>query len=100
MELKVISMMTSAECFAAGSAEFSSCPEVTFKHWLRCSVVVDLLTGVYHWGVDNYGDGSTPVLGEQIAAFQGHHKEPWTITEREFCNNVHKVGLLALCDAL
>jgi hypothetical protein len=22
---------------------------------------------------------------------QGHHQKPWTITEREFCNNVHKV---------
>jgi hypothetical protein len=32
------------------------------------------------------------VFGGQIAAFQGHHQRPWTITEREFCNNVHKVG--------
>ena len=46
----------------------------------------------YHFFVDNYGDGSTPVFGGQIAAFQGHHQRPWTITEREFCNNVHKVG--------
>ena len=30
----------------------------------------DLLSGVYHWGVDNYGDGSTPVFGSQIAGFQ------------------------------
>ncbi|KAG7671734.1 putative Fatty acid desaturase 4, chloroplastic [Nannochloris sp. 'desiccata'] len=51
----------------------------------------DLGSGLYHWGVDNYGDGNTPVFGSQIAAFQGHHKRPWTITEREFCNNVHKV---------
>lgn len=51
----------------------------------------DFLTGVYHWGVDNYGDGNTPIVGDQIAAFQGHHQRPWTITEREFCNNVHKV---------
>ena len=51
----------------------------------------DFLTGVYHWSVDNYGDGSTPVVGSQIAAFQGHHQKPWTITEREFCNNVYKV---------
>jgi hypothetical protein len=49
--------------------------------------------GVYHWSVDNYGDGSTPVFGRQIAAFQGHHQRPWTITQREFCNNVHQVGL-------
>ena len=46
--------------------------------------------------VDNYGDGDTPVLGSQIVAFQGHHVRPWTITEREFCNNVHKVFKPAL----
>jgi len=39
----------------------------------------------------SYGDGNTPIVGGQIAAFQGHHRRPWTITEREFCNNVHKV---------
>lgn len=33
-------------------------------------VGVDLLSGIYHWGVDNYGDGSTPVFGSQIAGFQ------------------------------
>lgn len=55
-------------------------------------VLSDLGTAVYHWGVDNYGDGSTPVFGRQIAAFQGHHQRPWTITQREFCNNVHQVG--------
>ena len=27
-------------------------------------------------------------MGSQIAAFQGHHQRPWTITQREFCNNV------------
>ena len=54
-------------------------------------VLSDLGTGVYHWGVDNYGDGKTPVFGRQIAAFQGHHQRPWTITQREFCNNVHQV---------
>jgi hypothetical protein len=54
-------------------------------------VLSDLGTAVYHWAVDNYGDGNTPVFGRQIAAFQGHHQRPWTITQREFCNNVHQV---------
>ena len=54
-------------------------------------IFADFLTGIYHWSVDNYGDGTTPIVGSQIAAFQGHHQKPWTITEREFCNNVHKV---------
>jgi len=30
-------------------------------------------------------------MGNIIAAFQGHHAAPWTITERGFCNNVHKL---------
>ncbi|KAI8470083.1 MAG: low CO2-induced protein [Monoraphidium minutum] len=76
---------------------------------LAAYVLSDLGTGVYHWGVDNYGDGSTPVFGRQIAAFQGHHQRPWTITQREFCNNLHQVfkpaalpaaGILALSPLL
>lgn len=59
--------------------------------WRQTVIAADFLTGVYHWSVDNYGDGSTPIVGSQIAAFQGHHQKPWTITEREFCNNVYKV---------
>ena len=55
-------------------------------YWLS-----DLGTGVFHWSVDNYGSKATPVMGGIIDAFQGHHKYPWTITKREFCNNVHKV---------
>lgn len=54
-------------------------------------LLVDLLSGVYHWGIDNYGSASTPVFGKQIAGFQGHHEWPWTITHREFCNNVHTI---------
>ncbi|BBN13551.1 palmitoyl-[glycerolipid] 3-(E)-desaturase [Marchantia polymorpha subsp. ruderalis] len=52
----------------------------------------DLGTGVYHWGVDNYGDAKTPVFGSQIDAFQGHHKRPWTITKRQFANNIHAIA--------
>eukprot|EP00898_Chlorokybus_atmophyticus_P005804 jgi/Chlat1/6224/Chrsp44S05812 len=54
-------------------------------------VLSDLASGIYHWSVDNYGSGATPIVGGQIAAFQGHHKYPWTITRRQFANNVHKV---------
>ncbi|KAL4424769.1 hypothetical protein ABPG77_000809 [Micractinium sp. CCAP 211/92] len=58
---------------------------------LAAYYMADVGTAFYHWGVDNYGDGNTPVFGGQIAAFQGHHQRPWTITEREFCNNMHKL---------
>lgn len=54
-------------------------------------VLADFGSGVLHWSVDNYGNGKTPVMGSIIAAFQGHHAAPWTITERGFCNNVYKL---------
>ncbi|KAH7292937.1 hypothetical protein KP509_28G004200 [Ceratopteris richardii] len=55
-------------------------------------VIADLASGIYHWGIDNYGDASTPVFGSQIDAFQGHHKRPWTITKRQFSNNIHALA--------
>ncbi|KAL2322629.1 hypothetical protein Fmac_027008 [Flemingia macrophylla] len=55
-------------------------------------ILADLGSGVYHWAIDNYGDGSTPVVGAQIEAFQGHHKWPWTITRRQFANNLHALA--------
>ncbi|CAI9088432.1 OLC1v1022760C1 [Oldenlandia corymbosa var. corymbosa] len=55
-------------------------------------VLADLGSGVYHWGIDNYGSEKTPVFGNQIEAFQGHHKWPWTITMRQFANNLHALA--------
>lgn len=55
-------------------------------------ILADLGSGVYHWGIDNYGDATTPILGAQIEAFQGHHKWPWTITRRQFANNLHALA--------
>lgn len=55
-------------------------------------VLADLGSGVYHWGIDNYGDATTPIFGSQIEAFQGHHKWPWTITKRQFANNLHALA--------
>ncbi|CAM9438322.1 unnamed protein product [Chrysoparadoxa australica] len=56
----------------------------------------DAFTGFFHWSVDNYGGLETPVLGTVIAAFQGHHDTPWTITYRPLANNVHKICIPAL----
>jgi len=53
--------------------------------------LADLGSGLLHFSVDNYGNGRTPILGGLIAAFQGHHSAPWTITYRGFCNNVYKL---------
>ncbi|PON51527.1 B domain of TMEM189, localization domain containing protein [Parasponia andersonii] len=55
-------------------------------------ILADLGSGVYHWGIDNYGGASTPIFGAQIEAFQGHHKWPWTITRRQFANNLHALA--------
>jgi len=60
---------------------------VTLSSWMAA----DLGSGVLHWSVDNYGNGRTPIMGGIIGAFQGHHSAPWTITERGFENNVHKL---------
>lgn len=54
--------------------------------------LADLGSGVYHWGIDNYGGAETPVFGAQIDAFQGHHRWPWVITRRHFANNLHALA--------
>lgn len=58
---------------------------------LGAYLLADFGTGIYHWGIDNYGDGKTPVFGPQIDAFQGHHQRPWTITKREMANNLESL---------
>ena len=65
------------------------CFLLTLSSW----IAADFGSGVLHWSVDNYGNGRTPVMGPIIAAFQGHHTAPWTITQRGFCNNVYKLCL-------
>jgi ubiquitin-conjugating enzyme E2 variant len=59
-------------------------------------VLADLGTGIFHWSVDNYGDKNTPVAGNVIDAFQGHHRWPWTITKRQWANNIHKTCIAPL----
>uniref|UniRef100_A0A7N0UB50 Lipid desaturase domain-containing protein n=1 Tax=Kalanchoe fedtschenkoi TaxID=63787 RepID=A0A7N0UB50_KALFE len=52
-------------------------------------VVADLASGIYHWAIDNYGSATTPILGRQIEAFQGHHMWPILESKREMANNLH-----------
>ncbi|KAK4804886.1 hypothetical protein SAY86_004703 [Trapa natans] len=73
------------------AAESHSLPGPVLAGWVGY-ILADLGSGVYHWGIDNYGDASTPVVGAQIEAFQGHHRWPWTITRREFANNLHALA--------
>ena len=51
-------------------------------------LAADLAVGLFHFFVDNYGDEHTPVIGHVIAAFQGHHTQPWLITRGQFCTVV------------
>ncbi|KAM4092472.1 hypothetical protein ACJW30_06G041900 [Castanea mollissima] len=55
-------------------------------------ILADLMSRVYHWVIDNYGSASTPIFGDQIDAFQGHHEQPWAITRRQFANNLHALA--------
>ena len=57
-------------------------------------VFSDLGTGIFHWSVDNYGDKNTPIAGNVIDAFQGHHRWPGTITKRQWANNIRAEGFL------
>ncbi|KAF0897757.1 hypothetical protein E2562_000468 [Oryza meyeriana var. granulata] len=82
------SLSTSASLAAADAGSFAE----PLAAALVAYSLADLATGVYHWFVDNYGDASTPFFGAQIAAFQGHHRYPSTITRRDPCNNLHALA--------
>ena len=88
--------------YAATAIAFSqAASDVSISSWQEggmlaavvasCVLFSDLFSGVFHWSVDNYGSGKTPIMGGVIEAFQGHHDAPWTITHRPFANNVHKI---------
>ncbi|XP_047067423.1 fatty acid desaturase 4, chloroplastic-like [Lolium rigidum] len=84
----VLSSLSASASLAADSGSYAE----PIAAALAAYSLADLATGVYHWLVDNYGDGSTPLVGAQIAAFQGHHRHPTTITRREPCNNLHALA--------
>lgn len=66
-----------------------------FKPIIACFIgyiFADLVTGVYHWLIDNFGDASTPIFGSQIEEFQRHHKLSSGIPKHEFENNLNMLG--------
>jgi len=83
MAISHLNALNSGNAFLTGAEAIAT----ILSSW----IMADFGSGVLHWSVDNYGNGKTPVMGGIIAAFQGHHSAPWTITEREFCNNVSKL---------
>lgn len=63
-------------------------------------ISADLISGIYHWALDNYGDVSTPVVGTQIVDFLAHHEQPWTITKLEFARNTYVPAKIVTCIVL
>ncbi|XP_060188539.1 fatty acid desaturase 4-like 1, chloroplastic [Lycium barbarum] len=53
-------------------------------------VLSDLVSGIFHWAIDNYGSAKTPVFGRLIDAFQDHHQWPWSTTRYQFAKNLHE----------
>ncbi|PIN26905.1 Ubiquitin-conjugating enzyme [Handroanthus impetiginosus] len=52
-------------------------------------VLVDLVSGIYHWAVDNYGSAQTPIFGPQIEHFRAHHSQPSAITKYDMAAILH-----------
>ncbi|KAI3673797.1 hypothetical protein L6452_39927 [Arctium lappa] len=50
---------------------------------------IDLISSIYHWTFDNYGDSSTPLLGPHIDTFRSHHELPWATTRTQFSTNLY-----------
>lgn len=69
--------------------QIAACIAAAVGGWM----FADLGTAIYHFSVDNYGNKDTPLFGFQIAAFQGHHASPWTITNRNFANNLYRLTI-------
>lgn len=55
-------------------------------------LAADAGSGVFHFGVDNYGSPKTPVVGKMIKEFQEHHIHPWDLQEVSIPSNVVHTG--------
>ncbi|GER56595.1 Kua-ubiquitin conjugating enzyme hybridlocalisation domain [Striga asiatica] len=68
-------------------SEITKTPFAPFVRLLAAAAagyaVADLVSGVYHWAVDNYGSARTPIFGSQIESFRAHHIHPSEITRCE-----------------
>ncbi|KAL6538386.1 hypothetical protein OROGR_012374 [Orobanche gracilis] len=71
----------------------------TPRTWLEFTFAVllayllsDLVSGIYHWAVDNYGSAQTPIFGSQIESFRAHHQHPSEITKCETAGIVYTLA--------
>ena len=58
---------------------------------LESLFTADLVSALYHFLVDNYGDQQTPVVGKLIMQVQEHHMHPWMMTLDPPCRRLHQV---------
>ncbi|WVZ94687.1 hypothetical protein U9M48_040552 [Paspalum notatum var. saurae] len=75
----VMSLVTTAGLVSASDSVATDSLAVALAAFAGYSLA-DIITRVYHWSIDNYGDTSTPA---QIVAFHDHHVHPSTITRLE-----------------
>jgi ubiquitin-conjugating enzyme E2 variant len=55
-------------------------------------LVADAASAVFHWAVDNYPDGNTPIIGKTADEFQIHHKNPLNLEEGHLLDNIALAG--------
>ncbi|KAL6553407.1 hypothetical protein OROGR_007249 [Orobanche gracilis] len=65
--------------------EFTSAAQLAY-------LLADLVSGIYHWAVDNYGSAQTPIFGTQIEYFRAHHQHPSEITKCETAGIVYTLA--------
>ena len=54
-------------------------------------VFADLVSALYHFLMETFGDESTPVVGKLVSESQDHHERPWTITLDQPCKRLYQV---------
>jgi hypothetical protein len=55
-------------------------------------LAADAASAVFHWAVDNYPNGNTPIIGKTADEFQIHHKNPLNLEDGHVLNNIALAG--------
>jgi ubiquitin-conjugating enzyme E2 variant len=55
-------------------------------------LVADAASAVFHWAVDNYPTGDTPIIGKTADEFQIHHKNPLNLEDGHVLDNIALAG--------
>ena len=57
-------------------------------------------SAIFHWAVDNYPTGETPIVGQTADEFQIHHKHPHNLEEGHLLGNMSLAGQFAALPAM